>query len=63
MRETLKDGSGKTLGFIQEVSPYRVVLQDASGKTLGYFNPHLDLTFTASGRMVGHGNLLASLLR
>ena len=63
MRQTLTDSSGKVLGYTQEVSPYRVVLQDASGKTLGFYNPHLDQTFTASGRMIAHGNLLASLLR
>jgi hypothetical protein len=63
MKTKLTDSSGKTLGYIQDVSPYRVVLQDASGKTLGFYNPHLDQTFTATGRMIGHGNLLASLLR
>ena len=63
MKTTLKDSSGKTLGYIQEVSPYRHELHDAQGKTLGFYNPHLDQTFTASGRMIAHGNLLASLLR
>lgn len=62
MRQTLTDKSGKTLGFIQAISPYRVVLQNASGKNLGFYDPKLKQTFTASGRMVGHGNLLASLL-
>jgi hypothetical protein len=63
MKTTLTDSSGKTLGYVQEVSPYRHKLRDASGKTLGFYNPHLDQTFTTSGRMVGHGNLLAFLLR
>jgi hypothetical protein len=62
MRKTLRDGSGNTIGYVQEVSPYRHELHAANGKLLGYYNPHLDQTFTASGRMVGHGNLLASLL-
>jgi hypothetical protein len=63
MRTTLRDGSGNTLGYVQEVSPCRHELHATSGKLLGYYNPQLDQTFTASGRMVGHGNLLASLLR
>jgi hypothetical protein len=63
MRTTLRDGSGNTLGYIQEVSPYRHELHATSGKLLGYYNPHLDQTLSASGRMVGHGNLLASLVR
>jgi hypothetical protein len=63
MKQTLTDRSGKTLGYIQEVSPYRIELRDASGRTLGFYNPQLDQSFTASGRMIGHGNLLASLLR
>ena len=63
MKTKLTDSSGKTRGYLEAVSRYRVVLQDASGKTLGFFNPHLDQTFKASGRMVGKGNLLASLFR
>jgi hypothetical protein len=63
MRTTLRDSSGKTLGYFQEVFPHRHELHDAGGKTLGFYNPHTDQTFTASGRLVGKGNLLASLLR
>jgi len=63
MKTKLTDSGGKTLGYIQEVSPYRHELHAANGRTLGYYNPHLDQTFAVSGRMVGHGNMLASLLR
>jgi hypothetical protein len=63
MKKIMTDKGGKILGYTQAVSPYRHELHNAGGKTLGFFNPHLDQTFTASGRMVGHGNLLASLLR
>lgn len=62
VKTTLTDNRGKTLGYIQEVSPYRHELRDASGKTLGFYNPHLDQTFTASGCMLGHGNLMSSLI-
>jgi len=50
-------------GYTQAVSPYRHELHNAGGKTLGFYNPHIDRTFEASGRLVGKGNLLASLLR
>ena len=63
MKTTLRDSGGKILGYIQEVFPYRHELHNAGGKTLGFYNPHTDRTFTASGRLVGKGNLLASLLR
>lgn len=63
MKTKLTDSSGRTLGYIQEISPYRHELHAANGKQLGYYNPHLDQTFTATGRMIGHGNLLAVLLR
>jgi HipA-like protein len=49
-------------GYVQEVSPSRHELHAANGKLLGYYNPHLDQTFTVSGRVLGHGNLLASML-
>jgi len=61
--DAVKDPSGKTLAYIHRVSDYRVEIRDTSGKTLGYYNPHLDQTFGCSGRMIGHGNLLATLLR
>ena len=59
-QQELRNKSGKLLGKI-ETNGNRQTLRDASGKLLGAF----DGTHTrdASGKLVGNGNLLATLLK
>jgi hypothetical protein len=58
----IETAAGTRLDTSKTFHPYRHALHATSGKLLGCYNPHLDQTFTALGRMVGHGNLMASLL-
>lgn len=61
MTQVLKDKTGRKLGEIREQSG-RSVLFDHTGRKLGEYDPKTDTTKDASGRRVGEGNLLASLL-
>ena len=59
-QQELRDKSGRLLGKI-EISGQRQTLRDAQGKLLGSFDGAQ--TRDAQGRLVGNGNLLASLLK
>lgn len=58
---TLKDASGKKTGEIKAQGD-KQVLYDAHGHRKGYYIQSTDVTYDGSGRRVGSGNLLASLL-
>ena len=60
MGEILRDCSGKRIGEIV-VQGNRQVIRDASGRRLGEFDGKF--TRDASGKMIGEGNLLTSLLK
>ena len=59
-QQELRDKSGKLLGKIEIVGT-RQTLRDSGGKLLGTFDGVQ--TRDAQGRLVGNGNLLASLLK
>ena len=59
-QQELRDKSGKLLGKI-ETNGQRQTLRDAGGKLLGTFDGIQ--TRDAQGRLVGNGNLLATLLK
>ena len=58
----LRDKSGHLLGKIKSLSNGRLELRDASGRLLGHYDPKTDQTRDHTGKLVGKGNLLASLL-
>ena len=59
-QQELRDKSGKLLGKI-ETNGNKQTLRDACGRLLGTFDGVQ--TRDAQGRLVGNGNLLASLLK
>lgn len=59
-QQELRDKSGRLLGKI-EANGQRQTLRDAGGKLLGTFDGMQ--TRDAQGRLIGNGNLLASLLK
>ncbi len=61
MRPELRDRRGRLLGRIKEVSG-KLELRDRSGKLKGRYDPHSNVTRDATGKKVGRGNLLVSLL-
>jgi len=61
MKETIRDASGKTLGYKVQVGS-RLVVQDASGKTLGHFDEGQKKTFDKSGRALYSGDQTSALI-
>ena len=59
-QQELRDKSGKLLGKI-ETNGQRQTLRDGCGRLLGTYDGVQ--TRDAQGRLVGNGNLLASLLK
>ncbi len=59
--ENLRDRNGHLLGRIKEVNG-EYELRDASGRLLGRYNPKINVTRHRNGRLVGRGNLLATLI-
>ena len=60
--EKLKDRSGKLLGTIHDRGD-KAELRDTSGKLLGIYDKKHNKTTDTSGRLIGTGNLLTTLLR
>lgn len=61
MQSELRDRKGRLLGRIKEVSG-KLELRDRSGKLKGRYDPHTNVTRDATGKRIGTGNLLVSLL-
>ena len=61
-RQTLKDRSHRTIGYIDTDSSGKQTLKDASHRTKGYYDPRTNTTKDSSHRSVGSGNLLTTLL-
>jgi hypothetical protein len=59
--QELRDPHGKLLGRIQQ-NGGKFEIRDATGKLKGRFDPSANETRDAFGKLVGKGNLLATLL-
>ena len=63
MRTLLKDASGKTIGYLVDVSPYRKEVRLPSGAVAGWFNPQTGKTHDRTGSVVSNsGEMRASLI-
>jgi hypothetical protein len=60
--QTLKDSSYRVLGYIEQESNGTLTIKDASYRVKGYYDPKQNETKDSSYRVVGHGNLLTTLL-
>jgi len=60
-KQELKDKTGRKLGEIRIESGLEV-LYDRTGRKLGSFDPKNKTTKDKSGRTIGKGNLLVTLL-
>lgn len=60
--EYVKDAVGKILGKIVKHGT-KTYLHDANMKALGFYDPSTNTTHTATGKLVGRGNLLMTLIR
>lgn len=62
-RETLKDWTGKIIGFVDRESNGKKTLRDFHGRILGTYDPSLNVTRDFYGRQVAKGDQLMTLLR
>ena len=61
--EVLRDHRGTIIGTVEpQRLTGKLVARDARGVLLGSFNPRLNETRDARGRVIGRGNLLGALL-
>jgi len=60
VKETIKDASGKTLGYRVERGPLTIV-EDASGKQIGRFDRNTNKTFDKSGKAAYSGDQTSAL--
>lgn len=61
-RQKLTDARYQALGYIDTAADGRQTGRDAQLHAIGYYDPHTDTTRDAQRRLVGKGNLLASLI-
>ena len=60
--QDLRDRSGRLIGRIESKSDGKQEIRDASGRLKGHYDPKSNQTRDSSGRLVGTGNLLTTLL-
>ena len=61
MKETIKDASGRTVGFkVQRGS--QVIVEDASGKMLGRYDKNVNKTVDSNGKALYSGDQSSLLL-
>jgi len=62
-RQTIKDGTGRLLGTINDTNlSGREWAFDSEGKVLGSFDPRTNTTKSATGTLLTKGNGLAGLI-
>lgn len=59
---TLRDASGRVLGYITKTSAGLLELRNPAQHFVGSYNPKTNETRDAAGRLIGTGNLLATLV-
>ena len=61
--QQIRDQKGRLLGTISVGPNKQQNARDGQGRFLGSYDPHTNVTRDASGRAIGTGNSLASLIR
>ena len=61
-RETIKDYSGRIIGYLEIQSNGDVIAKDASGKILGRYDAITNTTKDAYGKILFKGNMAGSLI-
>ena len=61
--QQIRDQKGHLLGTISSGANNQQNARDVRGRFLGSYDPHTNVTRNASGRAIGTGNSLASLIR
>jgi hypothetical protein len=62
MRQYLRDSNGRLIGWREEGMVGRINGRNDAGRLVGWFDPARNETRDANGRLVGRGDLLATLM-
>ena len=62
-RITLKDKNFRIIGYVEIESNGDKKLKDSSFRILGYYQKSTDTTKDSSFKIVGHGDILTTLLK
>ncbi|BDG08582.1 hypothetical protein [Anaeromyxobacter paludicola] len=62
MEQVLRDRTGRMLGKVKQVGNGKFEGRDASGRLRGTYDPKDDKTRDHTGRIVGSGNQLPTLI-
>ena len=55
--------NGSVLGYLRDLTPYKKAIFNRQGAMLGWYDPKLDKSFSANGKLLANkGDLRASLL-
>ena len=60
--QRLYDANARLIGYLSAGAAGRMSVLDSDYRVLGYYYPQRDKTYDKDMRLVGKGNLLASLL-
>ena len=61
-KRELRDASGRLLGIVRETISGKFEARDTSGRLRGTYNSKTNETRDPSGRLIGKGDLLSSLI-
>ena len=61
-RTALKDSHYRVIGYIDTAPDGKQTARDARYHVVGHYDPARDVTKDAQYRVIGHGNLLATLI-
>jgi hypothetical protein len=61
-QQTLKDRNNNTIGYILTDAKGRQTIKDKNMVVRGYYDPETNVTKDKNLRVVGRGNLLATLI-
>jgi hypothetical protein len=62
-RERIEDNNGKTLGYMETYSDGSAEFRNTNNIILGKYTKVDNLTRDTSGRVIGKGNMLMSLIK
>ena len=60
--ETIKDASGRTLGFVRNTEQGGQQVYNVDRQTLGFYDARNNITKDVNGRMIAKGNVVAGLI-
>jgi hypothetical protein len=61
--QQLRDSVGQLIGRIRIQSNGRSAIYDPAGRLLGTYDPQFNITRNVTGRIIGRGDLLVTLLK